>query len=398
MALKRPAPKQISAEVAEQLTQASATQTTGQRAVKTYDPQFPVFDIPVNQKILVYIPNHVVTNPDGTTGLRMDSFLAHPVIDGRSYGNVRCINGIQNDDPQLNWDGTCPLCTGISDVWDLYRHEIADIARSKGIDPELASSDETLKADRMELARNRVIREAERWYTFPIVVIECEEKDGVLSTQPKVENGSLVGHPMFYSIRESTFIEKWVAGYDSIDGPTPTSPAGLWAVLNFTYTPKSGKPDKMGSAKNLKVIYKTMEGYDQWATYFDQITADWTPAKAQEVVVLDTIRSMQETQEVADSILKPVREKLALYNIGGNVNNANAIPQNTNAAQALANFGGETPAIGTSAPATPVAPAPAPAPAVPTASAPAAPAPAAPTAPAAPAMPMMGDINNVGIN
>lgn len=388
MALRKPTPKAISAEAAEAITQAYAAQTAEKRAQKTYDPNYPVFDVPICQKILVYIPNHTVTGPDGSTELRMDKFYAHPILDGRSFGNVRCINGIVNDDPQLNWDGHCPLCDGVSEAWQLYSKEYADVARSKGIDPDAPEASELLKQDRQDLVKARVIKEAERWYTFPIVVIDCEEKDGVLTTTPKLdETGRLVGKPMWYCIRETTFLDKWVSGYDSLDGEPPTSPAGLWAVLNFTYTPKSGNPDKMGSAKSLKVTFKRMEQYGEWATYFDQLTANWTPAKAQEVVVLDSIRSMEETQEVADQLLKPVRDKLALYNLGSNVA---GIPQNTNADNALASFG-NTPAIGTSVPTPAPAPAPAPTPAP-------APAPVVAPAPApAPTMPMIGDIHNVGV-
>lgn len=405
MAVKRPTPKKLSVETSNQITAAYATQTTERRSVKTYDPAYPVFEIPVNQKVLVYIPNHQVTMPDGTVTLQMDKFAAHPYRDGKSYGNIRCLNGVTSNDPELNWDGSCPLCDGLSEVWNLYRHEYADVARSKGIDPEAPEAGELLKNDRMELANGRVIREPEMWYTFPIVVIECEEKDGQLTTTPKLDpiTKQIKGTPMWYSIREKTFQEKWVAGYDSLDGETPTSPAGLWAILNFTYTPKSGQPDKMGSAKSLKVTFKTMDNYADWAKYFDSLTVEWTPAKAQEVLVLDAIRSMAETQEVADTLLKPVRDRLALYNVNGSA--PVGIPQNANADNALANFGGTpTPVL----PSTPVAPTAPVEPVMPTApnvgvGAPVAPtmpmdtpvAPVAPTMPMAPTYPM--DLNNVGI-
>ena len=405
MAVKRPTPKKLSVETSNQITAAYATQTTERRSVKTYDPAYPVFEIPVNQKVLVYIPNHQVTMPDGTVTLQMDKFAAHPYRDGKSYGNIRCLNGVTSNDPELNWDGSCPLCDGLSEVWNLYRHEYADVARSKGIDPEAPEAGELLKNDRMELANGRVIREPEMWYTFPIVVIECEEKDGQLTTTPKLDpiTKQIKGTPMWYSIREKTFQEKWVAGYDSLDGETPTSPAGLWAILNFTYTPKSGQPDKMGSAKSLKVTFKTMDNYADWAKYFDSLTVEWTPAKAQEVLVLDAIRSMAETQEVADTLLKPVRDRLALYNVNGSA--PVGIPQNANADNALANFGGTPTPVLPSTPVVPTAPV---EPVMPTApnvgvGAPVAPtmpmdtpvAPVAPTMPMAPTYPM--DLNNVGI-
>lgn len=349
MAIKRPAPKQISAESAQKIAQAGASWTGSSARPKSYDPNFPVFEVPINQRVLVYIPNHTVVAEDGSMDLRADRFPAHPCMEGRSFLNIRCINGFVNDDPQLNWDGTCPICSGLGEVWDLYNKQYREIAASKGLSPDAPEAQELLKQDRIELLTNRVIKEPEEWLTFPIVVIECQEKDGVKTVTPKLSpDGKLIGTPMWYCIRKRTFQEKWEAGYDSIDGEAPSSPAGLWAVLNFTYTPKSGKCDKMGSAKALKVTFKPMDGYAEWANYFDKLTEDWTPSKAQEVLELDSIRSMEETQEVADALLKPVREKLALYSLG-TAPAAPAVTQNANATQALENFGA-TPVAEVSAP------------------------------------------------
>lgn len=358
MALKKPTPKKLS-EVAQQtITSASAEQTGHAVRVKSYDKDYPVFDIPVNQKLLVYIPNHVVQSPDGSLGLRMDKFAAHPVIDGRSYSDVRCSQGVVVD--ELNLDGTCPLCDGMQEQWELYNYKYNDIAKSKGIPTDSPEAQDALKQDRIDLVKAMTIKQAEVWYSFPIVVIECEEKDGVLTVNPKKNaQGQITGKPMWYSIREKTFLEKWVAGYDSIetpDGLAPSSPAGLWAVLNFTYTPKSGNHDKMGSARALKVTFKTMDGYQEWATYFDNLTQDWTPAKAQEVLVLDAVRDMEEMQEVADTLLKPVREQIAMYKLasnGGQVAGAIPAAPSSDAESALAGFGGATPVEQGSAPATP---------------------------------------------
>lgn len=346
--LKRPAPKKLSEAAQNAVTQASAQQTGKATRIKSYDTNYPVFDVPVNQKLLVYIPNHTVQNPDGTIGLRMDKFAAHPVIDGRSYADIRCTQGVEVE--ELGLDRSCPLCDSMQEVWSLYNHEYADIAKTKGIDPKSPEAQTALKQDRIDLASQMVIKQAEVWYTFPIVVIECEEKDGVLTTIPKKDaEGRIKGNPMWYSIRERTYLEKWGAGFDSLepeDGVMPTNPAGLWAILNFTYTPQSGKHDKMGSAKALKVTFKTMNGYDEWANYFDQLTLDWTPAKAQEVVVLDAVRDMAEMQEVRDALMKPVRDKLAMYELGSASTTAPAVTDNggaKSAESALAGFGGATP-------------------------------------------------------
>lgn len=379
MAFSRPTPKALSAETSELITRASAVATTSQKRQTSYDPEhYPVFEIPVNSRVLVYIPNHQVMTPEGQVEMRMDKFNAHPVRDGKIYEHVRCINSIVAS--ELGFDGTCPLCQGMSEVWDLYNKEYADIAASKGLTKDAPEAKELLKQDRMDLLNEQVIKAPEMFYTFPIVVIECEEKDGVMTVNPKLTDGKLHGTPMWYTIREKTFLDKWVAGYDSIDGDIPNSPAGLWAVLNYTYQPKNGKADKMGSAKSLKVTFKSMDGYQQWAEYYDKLTEDWTPAKAQEVVVKDVLRSMEETREVADTILKPVRDKLSLYRIGSA---PTAAIGTTNAEQALADFGVATPSapVAPSAP-TPVAPA----------------TPVAPSTPVAPAMPPMGDVpGNIGV-
>lgn len=340
--LKRPTPKKLSEAAQMAVTQASAMQTGRVARIKSYDSDFPVFEVPVNQKVLVYIPNHTVQNPDGTIGLRMDKFAAHPVINGHTYEDVRCSQGVVVD--ELNLDGSCPLCEGLQETWSLYNKEYADIARTKGIDPKSAEAQEALKQDRIDLVNAMVIKQAEIWYTFPIVVIDCEERDGQLTTIPKKDaEGKIKGTPMWYSIRERTYMEKWQAGFDSLesdDGIVPNHPAGLWAILNFTYTPKSGNHDKMGSAKSLKVTFKTMAGYEEWGNYFDQLTEIWTPAKAQEVVALDAVRDMEEMKLVADTLLKPVRDKLAMYELSAS---SGATATNVSAESALADFGGATP-------------------------------------------------------
>jgi len=342
--LKKPKAKKLTAEELAIITASSAQQTGKAQAQKTYDPDYPVFGVPINQKLLCYVPNHTVMLPDGSVGLRQDKFAAHPIIDGNSYGNVRCTQGIVLESHGL--DGSCPLCNASGEVWDLYHKEYEAIAKAKGIPVDAPEAKEGLKEDRKKLAKGMTIKAAEVWYTFPIVVIDCEEKDGQLTTIPKkTAEGQIVGKPYFYSIREQTYINKWLPAFDTIttdDGETPTHAGGRWVILNFTYTSNTGKHDKMGSANALKVAFKNMSAdYKVWEEYFDKMTESWTPEKAQEVVVLDAFRDMEETQEIADKLLKPVRDKLALYNLSGGTANttASAIGAQGDAQNALANFG-----------------------------------------------------------
>lgn len=342
--LRRPKPKKLSIEEQQLITTASAQQTGKQAFVKSYDQDYPVFDIPVNQKVLVYIPNHTVLGEDGTVSMRMDKFAAHPCREGRSHYDIRCAAGVMI--PSLGLDGSCPLCDAIQRNWDLYNFEYKNLAESRGMSVDAPEAKEGLRSERTQLLDKMAIKKATTWMTFPIVVIECEEKDGQLTTTPKLDaEGKLVGKVMWYSIRENTFNDKWVAGYDSVDtedGSVPTSPAGLWAILNYTCQSKNGTPSKKDSARALKVTFKTMsEKYNPYAEVFNEMTKDWTPEKARETVVLDALRDMDELKEVTDTLMKPVDDNLQLIAMQKSASATNA----TSTSDALANFGTSTEAV-----------------------------------------------------
>lgn len=342
--IKRPKKKELSQEVQDAITQASFNQTINTGRVKSYDPDYPVFEVPINQKLLCYIPNHVKVEVDGSSHLRMDKFSAHPVRAGKGYDDIRCSNSVVI--PELGLDGTCPLCDAMAECWELYNKEYADIGATRGVDINSEEGKALLKDDRRGLVDKRAIKEPVIWYTFPIVVIDCEEKDGVLTTTPKKNaDGSISGKVYWYSIRELAYLEKWIAGFDALENGESygNNPAGLWAILNFTYTPKSGKHDKMGSAKSLKVLFKTMPGYEQVEAYFDQLTESWTPAKAQEVVALDAVRDMDEMVEVTDGLMAATREKLTILKLStsGAVVPAPTSAVGQSAENTLASFGAE---------------------------------------------------------
>lgn len=337
---QRPKTRVLTPEAQQAILEASMGQTGKPQVIKTYDPNFPVFDVPVNSKRLVYVPNHVMQGLDGSLDLRCDKFAAHAVMDGRIHQYLRCSSGINI--PELGLDGTCPICDSVQDCWDLANRQYEDVGKSKGIDIKSEVAKTMLEKDRKDIYNTRVVKEAEVWRTFPIVVIDCEEENGVVKVVPKKDaEGKISGTPMWYSIRESTYQDKWIKALNSAsdaDGNIPTSPAGFWVVLDFTYTSKDGKHDKMQSAKSLQVSIRQMNAYEQWATYFDQITVDWTPAKAQEVVVLDALRTPAELEEIRDNLMKGTWDKLAMYNLA--TSPAVAPQLQTNADAALANFGG----------------------------------------------------------
>lgn len=352
MPLKRPKPKTLSADAINNIMNASAGQTGSTKQPLTYDPNFPVFEIPVDKKALVYIPNHTMTMPDGSTTLRMDKFAAHDVRGRNTYGRIRCTSGIVSE--ELGLDGSCPFCDAMAEVWELYNKQYAEIAKKKGINLEDAGAKDALKTERQDLLSKKAVDNGVVWLTFPIVVIDCEEKDGEPSTTPKRDaEGKISGKVYWYSIKETTYEDKWGKALenfeDSMEMSCPT-PAGLWAVLNYK-VPKNQEANKMNSAKALNVSFKQMgETYNAWAEYFDRLTDEWTPAKAMETVVANVLRDGQEQKEACDEIMKGVRDTLAIYELAGGgapTGSAPAIGGTNSASEALASFGASAPsAIG----------------------------------------------------
>ena len=70
---------------------------------------------------------------------------AHPVIDGRSYADVRCSQGVIAE--ELGLDGSCPLCDSMAEVWELYNKEYADICKTRCLDPKSVEAQTELKQD-----------------------------------------------------------------------------------------------------------------------------------------------------------------------------------------------------------------------------------------------------------
>ena len=92
------------------------------------------------------------------------------------------------------------------------------------------------------------------------------------------------------------------------------------------------------------------------------MTKDWTPEKAQDVLVQNSIRDMEEMNEAVAEIMKTTREQIATYESASQISGVAGIPQMpgqvaTSAEQTLENFGAtpQAPLEG-EAPSTPVAP------------------------------------------
>lgn len=365
--LKRPTPKRLSVEEQRAITNASSAQTGTVTVPKSYDKNFPVFEIPVNKKILVYVPNHTDTDADGKVVLRADRFAAHPIIMGRSYMDVRCNAGIES--AELHTDGSCPFCDAVQKSWELYNFEIDALARQRGIDRKTPEGKEAIKEDSKKLLNNRAVKEAVEWLVFPIVVIDTEDTaDGKSTVVPKLDaSGHITGKPCYYKIRKSTFVDKFGAAIQAYNEITNSDLSidnigGQWLILDFTYAVKEGQqPTAMHSAKELKVTVKPMgDDYKSWGEYFDKQTEAWDVENIRTNVVFAVLRNAQEQQEACDEVMKPVNDKLTVYQLSQQ--SAFGIPAQPDSASEILELLGNA-----EAQSAPAQPAPASAQAVPTA-------------------------------
>lgn len=310
MPIRRPEPIKLSGVASQTVQNQLGVQTTSRVAPKSTDPNFPVFEVPLNKRVLVYVPNHVVDDENGEPTLRMDKPLIHAVQDGKRFLYFRCVNGLDVKDEEGNiiYDGTCPLCEGTSIPWDLANLKIKQKCASLGLDPDDKNND-SVKSVRSAEFSARVLKESNRYFTFPIVVIETEGDDG--KTVKKDENGKPVFHPMWYHISESLYTQKWLPTLEGLEDE-PTHPGGHFFVLNFIYDTKGKEPNKRDAARNVNVISRTMKQSEKLRSYLDKVTEKWTPEKAQEVVITNQLFSMKDLQDIADKILEGPKDMIAL--------------------------------------------------------------------------------------
>lgn len=277
-------------------------------APKSADPtHFPVFEVPVNKKVLVYVPNHTYQDENGVSHLKMDEPLIHYVLDGQRYHRFRCIRDIENEEYGLT--GNCPLCDSTDDGWTLANYVIKSTCKTRGLDPDDKDNDQ-VKSIRTEAFSKRVVKEPTRYFTFPIVVIETVNDDG--RTPIKNEDGTLKVTPMWYTISENYYETKWKKALEAMEDD-PGHPGGHFFLLNYCYTPKRGEPNKRDSARELVVSGKSIKNSEKMRESLDKLTEEWTPDLAKDMVLANNVYNTEQLKEVADGVMEHTRNMIAVY-------------------------------------------------------------------------------------
>ena len=292
----------------EELNKAFGSQELSKSAPKSADPvNFPVFEVPVNKKVLVYVPNHTYQDEKGVSHLKMDEPFIHYVLDGNRYHKYRCIHGIE--DEHFGLTGSCPLCDSTDDGWTLANYIINSTCKKRGLNPD-DKDNEQVKSIRTDAFGKRVIKEPTQYFTFPIVVIETVNDDG--KTLVKNEDGSLKVMPMWYTISENYYETKWKKALEAMEDD-PEHPGGHFFLLNYCYTPKRGEPNKRDSARELVVSGKNIKGADKMKVSLDKLTEEWTPDVARDMVLANNVYSTEQLEEVADGVMEQTRNMISLY-------------------------------------------------------------------------------------
>lgn len=300
-------PKKFTNEQKEALRTETPVQEVVKGVPKSLDPKnFPVFAIPLNKKVLVYVPNHVVVDEDGNERLRMDTPLVHSVVDGKRFLNIRCISGLSES---TGYSGNCPLCDAISDGWDLANIKIEEKCKAAGLDPKDIEN-KLVKSIRSSEFSDRAIKEPVKYYTFPIVVFETVNDDG--KTFVTDEKGHIKCMPMWYSISEQGYEEKWLKSLEVLED-APSHPGGRFFMLNYCYTPKNGEPNIRDCAKNMVVGVRNITDSEKTRQTLDKLTNNWTPEKAQETVIANVFNEESDLEEAADTIMEATRRLLEFY-------------------------------------------------------------------------------------
>lgn len=336
--MARPQPRRLNDEEMKKFAEAAAKQTSKARTPLTVDEsKYPLFDIPVNEKRVIYVPNFNDFVYDESLEmdvprLKMDRGAFHTIRHRGSYTKYRCIGEITEIE---GFDGTCPICEAGSDVWDLYNIEYLDIATKKGLDPNKEEDKEALAEDRKKLLKEMVTNGKNVEYTFPIVVIEVA--NGTLN--PVIDPATKMpkGRVEWYTIKEDTYITSWKKALDAFPAEDQ-SPGGKWFILDYTYQPKNGKATKMQSANNLAVVHKVMgEKFKVVAEYYDELAKDWTPELARETIFANMIYDKDGLTPIVDEAMSLTRDKLAIRNqaklnsaLGIGTATQGAIAQNNN--------------------------------------------------------------------
>lgn len=321
------------------LVQGSMTQEVQKGNKRTSDPKFPVFSTPVNEDILVYIPRTNVISTENGEEMQVLPALIHDAKIGKAFTSLRCISGLVGGFyDQLGYDGACPACDGMAEVWDLYNAKMAAEAKRLNIDLQNDPND-AMKPTRENILREMDLKNPEEFVTFPICIIPTKAR--FTPTDDAEKNIKTV----FVHWRRKRYEEKILGGLNSLMN-NPGHPAGLFWFWKFSYNTEGKQATPMNSAKNATytpISQGDSVAFQKFVSICEESAKEFTLLKAAEVVIANQFLFKDDIEADVNRVLAKTRQQLEAIKIGGAdalaiVGGAQA-PQLGAPENALANFG-----------------------------------------------------------
>lgn len=349
--------KKVDMSILTQAMEGAQHQELQKGSPRTLDPKFPVFSTPVNQDILVYIPRVNMVNGENGETMQLLSTFIHDYKKGQGYGQLRCINGLT---PAINpvyevlgYDGSCPACQGMSEVWELYNRKLSEAARKLGVDPQNDPGN-VLKSAKDKIREEMDLKSPEEYVTFPIVIIPTT---GKMQPAPDAHKNLVV---QFVTWRKKRYEDNILAPLETLM-TNPGHPAGMYWVWKFSYNTEGKQANARDSAKNAKYNIITeaqaVEFLKQFTPFCEEAAKEFTNAKAVQVLVANQFLYKEDIDKEVSGIMAKTRSLLEISDV-----NSVATPQigGMIGGNPLAGFGGnlgapaspqtETPATPNAAP------------------------------------------------
>ena len=277
------------------------------------DSKFPLFKTPVNEKLLVYIPAlNVVELEDGTSTNDLLETALHNYKSGKRFGTISCISGIDSSSPiaeVLGYSGhTCPACDAVNECWSLVNAKVNALAKELGISPD-NDPNERLKPSRQKFMQEMAITRADKYVTFPIVVVP--HKNFRVTEESLAEMKAY-----FVTWTKKRYDEKVCASLTTLFN-NPGHIGGRFMVWDFTYDTNGQQANARDAAKNAKFNIITdpaaLQGLEAVKVKAEEIAKDFTNIKALEVltalepveyskILSDTNMVMKETRQILATI------------------------------------------------------------------------------------------------
>lgn len=240
--------------------------------------------------------------------------LIHDGKNGKQFTSVRCISGLHNEFfEQLGYDGTCPACEAMHEVWDLYNVKMKAEAAKWGIDPQNDPAD-SLKPHREKILGEMDLKNAEEYVTFPIVIIPTKAKmtpaDDALTTM-RVE---------FVTWRKKRYNDAIIATLDTMMN-NPGHPAGLFWMWKFSYDTQGKQANARDSAKNAKYAVindaSALPLLEPLRAAAEEKAKEFTLIKAAEVIVANQFLFKEDVDAEVRKIMSRTRQLLQLSSVSG---------------------------------------------------------------------------------